>query len=317
MERCEIVYRMSADASVDGISAREIADVIYSFADVVDTALKESGEDGKLQVNVRPFKQGSFVTEFVLTYSQPVVSFFTSPEGMTLTGILTTLGFMNINPASVTKVIRKVRGRIDKCRDNGDGTYSYGDRGDCIDVDERTHKLIQSPDIAKSLKNISTSPMINIGRSINVTIQSKAEFEMANPEAGSSFDESDIPDMDTYEHIAVEGIPEEREETSYTMRSIPITPVSGSYGGGERGYSFKCFDDTWKGVRIHDLEFRTKLENGEIRLMSRDSLIVDMEILQTTTKSGKESVTRTITKVVKYTPYKAAEQLSIADAARK
>lgn len=43
MERCEIVYRMSADASIDGIAVHEVADVMYAFAEAVDEAMKLSG----------------------------------------------------------------------------------------------------------------------------------------------------------------------------------------------------------------------------------------------------------------------------------
>lgn len=35
MERCEIVYHMSADASIDGIAVHEVADVMYAFAEAV------------------------------------------------------------------------------------------------------------------------------------------------------------------------------------------------------------------------------------------------------------------------------------------
>mgnify|MGYP004674900869 FL=1 len=314
MERCEIVYRMSADASIDGVSAREIADVIVSFADAVDIALKESGEDGELQVNVKPFQQGSFITEFVLTYSQSLINFFTSPDGVALSGILTALGFMGVNPKSVTNVIRKVRGRIDKCKDNGDGTYEYGEHGETVTVDEKTHRMIQSPEMAKSIRKIAVAPLFNIDKSINITIQSSEEFRAGKKDAGAYFDQSDIPDMDTYQHIAVEGVPEEHEDIVSAMHRIPVHPCSGPYDGGENGYSFTYLDQKWSRVQMHDLDFRMKLESGKVRLAKRDLLIVDVEVVQSITKSGKESVKRTITKVCEYRPYDPPEQLTIEDA---
>ena len=60
MERSEVVYRISADASVDGISAYEVANAMCAFADLVNEAIREAEVDkGRLDVNVRPFKQGS------------------------------------------------------------------------------------------------------------------------------------------------------------------------------------------------------------------------------------------------------------------
>lgn len=314
MERCEIVYHMSADASIDGISARDVADVIVSFADAVEIALKESGDEGELHVNVKPFQQGSFITEFVLTYSQTIVNFFTSPEGVTLSGVLTALGFVGVRPDSVTNVIRKVRGRIDKCKDNGNGTYEYGERGDTVTVDERTHKMIQSPEMAKSIRKIAVAPIVNIDKSINISIQSSEEFRSGKKEAGAYFDQSDIPDMDTYERIAIEGIPEEHEDIVSTMHRIPVHPSSGPYDGGESGYSFTYMGEKWSRVQMRDLDFRMKMESGKVRFMMRDLLIVDLEVIQSITKSGKESVRRTITKVHEYRPYEPPEQMTIEDA---
>lgn len=302
---------MSADASIDGISARDVADVIVSFADAMDIALKESGEGGELQVNVKPFQQGSFITEFVLTYSQPVISFFTSPEGATLTSLLTALGFIGINGSSVVNAVRKVHGRIDKCRSNDDGTYEYGDRENSVTVDERTHRMIQSPEMAKSIKKIAVAPLVNIDKSINIVIQSGDEFRMGKKDTGARFDQADIPDMDTYEHVAVEGAPEEHEEIASTMHGIPIHPYSGPYDGGESGYSFTYLNEKWSRVQMHDLDFRMKLESGKVRFMNRDLLIVDMEIVQSITRSGKESVKRAITKVLEYRPHEPAEQLPL------
>ena len=48
--------------------------------------------------------------------------------------------------------------------------------------------------------------------------------------------------------------------------------------------------------------------------MNKDVLVVDLEILQSTTKSGKESVRRAITKVHEYRPYEPPEQMTIEDA---
>lgn len=48
--------------------------------------------------------------------------------------------------------------------------------------------------------------------------------------------------------------------------------------------------------------------------MRRDLLIVDLEVTQSITKSGKESSHRIITKVHEYRAYKPSEQMTIEDA---
>ena len=310
MERCEIVYRMSADASIDGIAVHEVADVMYAFAEAVDEAMRLSGEQGSLKVNVRPFRQGSFITEFVLTYAQQGVSLFSSQEATALSNVLGILGFMGIG-ASVPVIVRKVQGRIDKCSRNDNGTYSYGE-DDPVTVSEVEHEIIQSPKVAKALKTVYIGPLLNIDKSINITVQSKQEFETKSA-AGTTTDQADIYSMEGYEHIAVEGIPEEHEDIVSAMHRIPVHPCSGPYDGGENGYSFTYLDQKWSRVQMHDLDFRMKLESGKVRLAKRDLLIVDMEVVQSITKSGKESVKRTITKVCEYRPYDPPEQLTIED----
>ena len=311
MERCEIVYRMSADAAIDGLAVHEVADVMYAFAEAVDEAMKLSGEQGQLNVNVRPFKQGSFITEFVVTYANQGITLFSSQEANALSNMLGFLGFMGLG-VSIPAIVRKEQGRIDKCTRNDDGTYSYGE-DDPVTVSDVEHRVIQSPKVAKALKTVYVGPLLNIDKSINVTVQSKQELE-AKSTAGTVADQSDVYDMEGYEHIAVEGIPEEHEDIVSTMHNVPVHPCSGPYDGGENGYSFSYMKEKWSRVQMHDFDFRKKMESGEVRLMRRDLLIVDLEVTQSITKSGKESSHRIITKVHEYRAYKPSEQMTIEDA---
>ena len=125
---------------------------------------------------------------------------------------------------------------------------------------------------------------------------------------------SEILTQVRYERIAVEGIPEEHDDEVHEICSVSVTPLAGPYTGSERGYRFKCLGDTWDHVQIRDLEFLKDLESGKIRFMNKDVLVVDLEIVQSITKSGKESVRRTITKVHEYRPYEPPKQMTIEDA---
>ncbi len=313
MERCEVVYRMSADAGIDGIAVHEVADVMYAFAEAVDEAMKLAGEEGELKVNVKPFKQGSFITEFVVTYTPTLVDLFSSPEANALANIVGYLGFIGCG-ISIPRIVKKTRGRIDKCVKNDDGTYTYGDGDNAVDVDETAHRIIQSPKVAKALKTVAIGPLINIDKSISVTIQSREEFDAGDEAAGSRFCDADVASMDSYEHIAVEGVPEEKEDVVTVMHNVVLRPVAGPYDGGENGYTFMCGEAKWRRVEMHDFEFRMKLESSEVRFAQRDLLFADVEATTSITKSGKESTSYSITKVLDYRKFKPDEQLSIDDA---
>lgn len=311
MERYEIVYRLSSDGAMAGqsIEVRELADVMYSFADVVQASLDATGEDGRLDVHVRPFKEGSFITEFILTYSQPIINFFSSPEGAALATALTVLGFMKDTAGSLPNVIRKVRGRIDRFRKNEDGTVTYGDGDDIITVSEDAHKIIQSPDVAKSFKKTTIGPLLNIDKSITVNIVSRDEFLKGNFSEGDTFDRADIGDIETYEETAASEGPLEFEDIEQIAHNVVLNPISGSYSGSEKGYRFKAGDTRYDNVKLEDDCFREKLENGEIRLMSKDVLVVDMKCVQSiSARSGNINRHWSIVEVKNYTPFQVPIQ---------
>lgn len=315
MERYEIVYHIDSPLGVDGIEARDLADVMYAFAEVVQAAIDESGAEGNLEVKVQPFEKGSFVVEFVLSWGSELVSIFAADEANALANVLAFLGFIgvpSIGAATLPNVIRKVRGHINEYRDNGDGTFTYG-RGDGITVNSTAHRIINSPKVAKPFKKVATGPILNFGGSVNITIQESADYRAGNTKAGDTFTDADVADIDMYEHVAVEGVPEEQEDIVSISHNVVLIPVAGPYDGTENGYTFKFDGATYKKVQMHDLEFRLKLERGDVRLMNKDLLVVDMETVQSITKSGKVQTTRAITKVLEYRPYTPPQQITIDD----
>lgn len=314
LERYEVIYRVSSDNAFEGIEVRELANVMYAFAETVQAALDETGNDGKkLEVHVKPFRQGSFIAEFVLTYGSPIANLFSGDEADTLSNVLTFLGFFGVSAATLPKIVRKVRGRIDQHQDNGDGTFTYGSGDDSVTVDGFAHRMIQSKNVAKTYKTVAVGPIVNIGGDVNITIQGASDFAAGDKSSGSHFTPADKSDIDAYAHIAIEGIPEEIEDIISTAHNVALVPCSGPYDGGENGYTFKCGDITYRKVQIHDLDFRLKLERGDVRLMTKDLLIANMNTVQSIGRSGKMSTLHTITEVVDYKPYVAEQQMTITD----
>lgn len=312
-ERQEVVYHMMADEYIGEVDVYEIADVMCAFGDVVQEALKATGHDGTLKVNVKPFKEGSFITEFVLTYGGDAVSLFNTPEVNALANIVTILGFSGISAHTLPKVIRKVSGHINEFRDNGDGTYTYGKGDDALTVGSDVHAVVQSPKVAKPYKRTVIGPLVNIDKSINVTIQSKEDSVKGESQAGTTFTSADEASLSMYEHVAVDGVPEEHEETTTVSHGIMLSPIKGPYDGGENGYTFKSGDNTYRSVQIHDLEFRMKLESGKVRFMNRDVLKADLQVTQSVARNGSISNSYMILKVHDYRPYEPPDQASIDD----
>ncbi len=318
MEHYEIVYRLSSDAGFTGtVEVHELANAMVAFADTVQSALDEYGAGGKLSVDAKPFRQGSFIMDFVLTYGNPLMDLFTSREADALANVLGILGFAGTSAAALgatlPKVVRKVHGKVNEHRKTEKGTYIYGDGDDAIEVDERTHRVIQSPTVARKYKATALSPIETIDISINVQIQERADYESGRTDTGEVFTSGDVGDLEMYEHVAVEGVPEETEDVVSETKDMVLSPVNGSYRGSDRGYTFKSGEQTLRGVKIHDLGFLQKLESGEVRLMGEDVLIVDVECIQSLAKSGKLTKHYTITKVKRYIRYEPPHQSTIDD----
>lgn len=312
MERYEVVYKLDSDSGFSGtVEVYELANTISAFAKTVEAALDEYPENGNLRVEVKPFKQGSFITEFILTYSPSAINIFSSNEANALSNILGFLGFAFGGAVTLPKIIKKTKGKINKFRKSDKGTYIYGADQDSFEVSENEHKVIQSSRVAKAYKEAVTGPIFNIDNSIVVMIQEKSDFETGKTNTAQFFTSDDLSDLEVYEYVAKEGVPEDSEEIVSTIENAIVNPVLGSYLGAESGYAFKCGKETFRGVQILDTEFRMKLESGEIRLMGNDVLIVDIEDRQSLTKSGKVSHHRSITKVKKYQKYETYHQEAI------
>lgn len=311
MERCDIVYHVDSDKGIDGIEVHEMASVMYSFAELVQATLDANDVEGDLEVKVRPFREGSFVAEFVLTLGNQVVTLLTSEEANALTNALAILGFVGL-PTAVTlpSVIRRVKGHINEFKDNGDGTYSYGG----LDVPREVHNVVQSKEVAKPFRNTTVGPIVNIGGgSVTVTIQDALGYRDGDL-AADRFTSADIADFDMYEHVAVEGVPEDRDELVSVSHDVVLNPMSGPYDGAERGYTFKYGREKWHRVQMHDLDFRLKIKSGKIRFHDNDILVVDLETVQTYDRSGNLRISeRRIIEVKKYIPYDPPDQLTIDD----
>lgn len=316
MERYEVVYHIDSDDGVDGVDVRDFAGTMCAFADLVQGTLDANDAKGKLEVKVKPFEKGSFVAEFVLSWGNFVVDLFSSPGGSALANALSILGFVGGASATLPKVIRKVKGRIGDYADNGDGTFTYGG-ADGVRVPSDVHRVVQSPEVARAFKRVSTGPIVNIGGSVTVTIQSGEDFRRGVRGTGDHFTDADLGDIEMYEHVAVDGVPEEREDITSTARNVVLSPVSGPYDGAENGYTFKCGDRTFRRVQMLDPEFLAKLESGDVRLMNRDVLIVDMETVQSITSAGHVREQRSITSVAEYRPFVKTPQLSIEDCSKE
>lgn len=317
MERQEIIYQLDGVDPSEGLDVHRLVPYLTSFDDLVHEAVREAGYEGELRVRVRPFREGSFITEFLIEGG--AVDLLSGKEATAIANALGILGFCGVSAASLPRIVRAVRGHVERFRQSGDGAYEYGSGQETVIVDETAHRIIQSPKVASLYREVAVGPIGDFGGGVREVRAYTRDRGAADDGAshGSVFTRSDRESFAQYEKSAEISDESACEETTTAAHGIWLRPVSGSYGGARRGYTF-CFgqgDETqvYKGVAIDDECFREKLESGSIRFTAGDFLRVDLEITQRVTRSGKISASYRIPEVIEYKPLREPRQQTFGD----
>ena len=316
MERERVVYRICGVDPETGVGAQELAKVLSSFSGLVRETVTVLGCQDEVSIKVRPFREGSFIVEFATEVASGLLGFLSSSEGGALSTGLAILGFLGGGSATLPAIVRKVRGRVDRFSDNGDGSYTYGSGDDAVTVDEDTHRVVQSQKVAEQYTTAAMGPIVG---SINAqSVQIYVGDPHTPPAAGypATFTQEDGEPLATYRKVATgnSDMLDEvtSEKTSFEMHGVILHPASGSYDGAERGYTFTTGDGadatTYRKVAIADEEFRERLERAEVRLFAKDTLRVDMTAVQRVSKMGAVTWAYTIDKVHSYEPYRPCQQ---------
>lgn len=310
-----LVYRFVDVDPEEGLDAKDLSKFLNQFDGLIKEVAKESGTLENTTIKVRPFKEGSFITEFVIhcvpglidALNSEVVSAITN--GADLIGVLLT----------IAHIIKKVKGHISKYKATDNGAFEYGEGPNTIVVPVEIHALIQSPEIAEKFTTVIAGPMKSFkrpSREIEIKISdSNAKEDVI------SFSSSEATYFDNYKDEALKATQEETVVRS--SHNIWVRPLFGSYGGDVSGYTFESGYEgeqrTYKKVQIDDHDFLERVRDGEYRLNSGDLMLVDMtieEIINLRTQKVRPKACR-ITKVKDYRPMKRCEQLTFSDFAEE
>ena len=306
-----LIYRFVDVDPEEGLDAKDLSKFLNQFDGLIKEVAKESGTLENTTIKVRPFKEGSFITEFVIHCVPGLIDALNSDA---ISAINNGVGLVEVLLA-IAHIIKKVKGRISKYKTTENGAFEYGEGPDAIVVPVEIHALVQSPEIAERFSAVVTGPMKSFkrpSREIEIKISDSAAKEDV-----ISFSSSEASYFDSYKDEALKATLEETVE--HTSHNIWVRPLFGSYGGEISGYTFESgYEDeqrTYKKVQIEDHEFLERVRDGEYRLNSGDLMLVDMtieEIINLRTQKVRPKACRII-KVKDYRPMKRCEQLTFAD----
>lgn len=308
-----LVYRFVDVDPEEGLDAKDLSKFLSQFDGLIKEVAKESGSLDKTTIKVRPFKEGSFIAEFVIHCVPGLIDALNSDA---ISAINNACGFVEVLFA-IAHIIKKVKGRISKYKATDNGTFEYGEGSNTIVVPVEVHALIQSPEIAEKFSTVVAGPMKSFKRPSR-EIEIKISGSTAKEDV-ISFSSSEASYFDSYKDESLRAAQEETVE--HTSHNIWVRPLFGSYGGDVSGYTFESgYEEeqrTYKKVQIDDHEFLERVRDGEYRLNSGDLMLVDMtieEIINLRTQKVRPKACH-ITKVKDYRPMKRCEQLTFADIA--
>ena len=254
-----LVYSFVDVDPEEGLDARDLSKFPNQFDSLIKEVAKESGTLEDTTIKVRPFREGSFITEFVIhcvpglidALNSEVVSAITN--GVDLVGVLLT----------IAHIIKVVKGHISKYKATDSGAFEYGEGSNTIVVPVEIHALIQSPEIAEKFSTVIAGPMKSFkrpSREIEIKVSdSKAEEDVI------SFSSSEATYFDNYKDEALKATQEETLVRS--SHNIWVRPLFGSYGGDVSGYTFESGYEgeqrIYKKVQTDEHEFLEHVRDGE------------------------------------------------------
>lgn len=305
----DLIYKLENVDASDGIDVFEIAPILMHFGELVRSANDVLSFEQKIDIRVKPFKEGSWITEFVLqnTCINNLLNYLKSSAGQDIMLLLALLGLgAKDGMHGVAEIIRFTKGLVENYKTNDEGTVTYfNDKGEKIEVSLEEHKLVQSPVIQNNYYNCTIAPLDKFSTATAVS------FRINQEEAKEQ--KFTYADKEAFKEYAAAELLEDVEDNVTTMSGVFIKPKRGSYSGTEKAYSFVIGDNVIWPVTIEDEDFLTSLQTGEIRLYAEDVLKVDLELRQTKDPSNKIRTNYVVTRVNEYIKYEKPKQMNFKD----
>lgn len=309
-EKTQVVYRLEGVDAEDGVDIFEIAPILMQFGQLVKSANDVLGYDQKIDVRVRPFKEGSWITEFVFhnSVAQTLLNHLKSGDGADLMLLMAFLGLdVKSGIVGVAEIIRRTKGLVSNFKRNEDETITYlQPDGSEFKVSLAEHRLVQSPLIQNNYYNCVIAPLDKFpnATSVDITVGPASEPKQRFTAA----------DRDSFENYSKAELLEDVEDNITSLKGVFLKPKRGPYSGDEQAYSFIMGENNvlWP-VTIEDQDFLQQLKSGEIRPYSEDVLKVNLEIRQKKDAANRIVAHYAIVDVLEYIKYEKPRQLSMED----
>lgn len=307
--KIEYVFKLDGVDSENGVDIFEIAPILMSFGELIKISAEILGYDKKINVKVKPFREGSWITDFVFQPDSPVSSLLNYLKDSDGQDLMLLFSFLGLNAkegvVGVMNILRFTKGKVTNFhkKENGKIEYTMPDGGK-FEVSIEEHRLVQSPLVQVNYFNSVIIPLKRFPDASRVSIYEGSE------ENGLYVTQQDVEIFETY---LGETLLEDVEENVQKLPNVYIKPKRGSYSGEDKAYSFYMGESILYPTSIEDLKLLEKLKDGSLRLFHEDVLKVDLEIRQKKDYQNKILNSYVITNLIEYIEFKKPQQIAFDD----
>lgn len=295
-----LVYKIEGTAGE--VPVFELARTLEALGHVIEEGDHIlNGDAHGLVVRVRPFEEGSFLMDLVLSVqNNPAVLFFlTHPEAIArIKTVLEYLGFVKKGQEILTSLLELVeflkKGKPSKIEHTSPEVFNYYNQdGQVMPVNQPVHKLINNGTIQQYFFPAVAAPLQRDAVEAITTFLANQELETAVR----------VP-KEQLQPIKAYSEPEPtapREEVVENITTAFLNPKAGTYGDTEGTWIFTKAGSNKNPfrARISDDTFLARFGRGAIRFYHDDVLKVRLKS-EERFKNGKSRTTHEIVEVIDY-----------------
>jgi hypothetical protein len=276
MSESHLIYKLEGE--IKEIDIFKLAPTLLALGSLIQDSNRDLFPEGRnVGVNVKPFREGSFIVDLTLfspTHLQQLMDFLTPHSIEQLNSLLQSIGLVSTGIGTTTigaiQAIKWLRGKPKAVEEIGPGEFRYTSQDDrSITVRAPVHTLLSDSNVTQNIYNIYGPPMTDQSAVDDVKTYLEGEEEAAVIVGREEI--TAIRDFVTPPEISPEA-----EITKETMhQGIFLNPKRGAFGNDPKDWSFWRGDDIITAT-IKDKEFLSRHASGEIRLNESDLLTVDL-----------------------------------------
>ena len=275
-EQVRLVYALEGE--VDSVDVFALAPALLSLGSLIQNSARTLNQlDGRVAVNVRPFRPGSFHVDIVLfgQHAQEIAQGTLGPvlSATRIIDVLKAIGLVKDLRDGAIQVLKKLGRKPAQIEEVRPGEFRLTAGDTSITVNGNVHTLIQNQTVMGLAEKTYGDSMKDPGVKAVRSFLSDQEDETA-----VSVTKDELPSL----RAAVFDEPQS-ERTTVATTVVHLNPKRAGLDGDGKNWSFHRGDSIVTAT-IRDKEFLERCRTGEVRLGGRDLLTV--ELRETTTIQG-------------------------------